>query len=46
MIRLKIKLGNREFDFVYKIIKIEDNVLFFGNSIHSRVLAKNVIKIN
>ena len=44
--KIKIKLGNREFDSVYKIIKIEDNVLFFGDSIHSRVLAKNVIKVN
>lgn len=44
--KIKIKLSNREFNFVYKIIKIEGNVLFFGNSIHSRVLAKNVIKVN
>ena len=44
--KIKLKLDNREFNFVYKIIKIEGNVLFFGNSIHSRVLAKNVIKVN
>ena len=44
--KIKIKSGSREFNFVYKIIKIEGNVLFFGNSIHSRVLAKNVIKVN